>query len=74
MNSCRYEAEKNIKDACNNVFEKYKFKKLDIFDIGEDFQRKYPKSNIDNPIEQSQLQLDVNVDLEGSSDKTNFRD
>ncbi|MCH4199081.1 MAG: Ger(x)C family spore germination protein [Clostridium tyrobutyricum] len=67
------EAEKNIKDACNDVFEKYKLKKLDIFNIGEDFQRKYPKSNIDNPIEQSQLQLDVNVNVEGSSDKTNFR-
>ncbi|MBV4415677.1 Ger(x)C family spore germination protein [Clostridium tyrobutyricum] len=74
MKKLEQEAEKNIKDACNNVFEKYKLKKLDIFDIGEDFQRKYPKSNIDNPIEQSQLQLDVNVNLEGSSDKTNFRD
>lgn len=73
INKLQQEAEKNIKDSCNNVFEKYKFKNIDIFQIHENFERKYPRIKVKNPIKHTHLDLDVNVDIEGSSTKSNFR-
>lgn len=67
-------AQKNIANACNRIFKTYKSKNLDIFNIDEDFERKYPKINMENPIKKSTLQVDVDVNLEGSSTKTNFRE
>lgn len=73
MNQLQKNAEKNISKACNNVFNEYKQKNLDIFNIGEDFQRSYPREKLENIIGKCNLELEVNVNIEGSSDKTNFR-
>ncbi|WP_446898567.1 Ger(x)C family spore germination protein [Clostridium sp. LBM24168] len=73
MTKLKQEAEKNIKDSCNSVFEKYKMKKLDIFNIQQYFERKYPKVKLQNPLEQSSLQLDINVNIEGPPTKNNFK-
>lgn len=66
-------AESNIKIACNRIFEEYKNKNLDIFNISDDFSRKYPKEKVDDVLSQSQLEVEVHVYVEGSSDTTDFR-
>lgn len=66
-------AESNIKIACNKIFEEYKKKKIDVFDISDDFHRRYPKEKLDNIMGKSQLELEVHVFIEGSPDTTDFR-
>lgn len=66
-------AESNIKDACEGIFNDYKGKDLDIFNVSDDFYRKYPKAKINDVFSKSQLEVEVHVYVEGSSDKTNFR-
>lgn len=65
-------AENNIAFACEDIFKKYREKNLDIFNIAEDFQRRYPRENPDDIFKKSQLKLEVHVTVEGSSTKTNF--
>lgn len=65
-------AELNIKMACNSIFEEYKGKNLDIFNVTDDFARKYPKEASENIFSKTQLEVEVHVDVEGSSDKTNL--
>lgn len=65
-------AESNIKIACNRIFEEYKNKNLDIFNISDDFNRKYPKEKVEDVLAKSQLELEVHVSVEGSSDTTDF--
>jgi len=66
-------AESNIKLACTRIFEEYKHKDLDIFNISDDFSRKYPKEKIDDVLSKTQLEVEVHVYVEGSSDTTDFR-
>lgn len=66
------EAERNIKKYCTELFEEYKMKKIDIFEIADELHRHYPKVKIDNPIEISELNVVVDVHVEGSSNKTDF--
>lgn len=73
LNQISKNAESNIKNACSRLFEEYKKQNLDIFDIADDFKRKYPNEKMNNVISNSQLELEVNVYVEGSSDTTNFR-
>ncbi|KZL89821.1 Ger(x)C family spore germination protein [Clostridium magnum] len=65
-------AESNIKDACERLFDYYKGKDLDIFNVSDDFYRKYPRAKIDDVFNKSQLEVEAHVHVEGSSDKTNF--
>lgn len=66
-------AESNIKMACNKIFEEYKKKDLDIFNISDDFNRNYPKEKTDDILSKAQLEVEVHVYIEGSSDTTDFR-
>jgi spore germination protein KC len=66
-------AEDNIRESCYEIFNKYKGKNLDIFKINDNFYRKYPRANVSNPLEKSYLDLEVNVEVSGSSNKLNFR-
>lgn len=65
-------AESNIKTACTKIFDEYKTKDLDIFNISEDFNRKYPRAKVDDVFKKAQLDVEVHVYVEGSSDKTSF--
>lgn len=65
-------SEKNIKLACTEVFNKYKNKNLDIFDVQREFKKKYPKENVDDILRNTEIDLEVNVEIEGSSNKLNF--
>lgn len=64
--------EDNIKRACETIFNKYKEKGLDIFDIGEELRRRYPKANVENVIKATELEVDVNVDITASSENLSF--
>ncbi|GAA0717437.1 Ger(x)C family spore germination protein [Clostridium malenominatum] len=65
-------AEDNIIRACKDVFEEYKSKELDIFNIQRDFNIKYPKANKENIIRDTSLEVKVEVEIEGSSTKLGF--
>jgi spore germination protein KC len=62
-------AESNIKKYTTEMFEQYKNKNIDIFNVKEELERKYPKSNIDKPMEKTDLEVNVSVEVEGSSTK-----
>lgn len=66
-------AEKNIKTACTDVFNKYKNKNLDIFDVQRRFKIKYPKENPKDILKNTEIDVEVNVKIEGSSNKLNFK-
>ncbi len=59
-------AEK-IRQKCMTLFEEWKGKKIDIFDIQEEFERKYPAYAGTNIIENTELQLTIQVKISGSS-------
>ncbi|WP_163191932.1 Ger(x)C family spore germination protein [Clostridium thermarum] len=65
-------AEENIKKYTSQLFDEYSLKEIDIFEIGEELHRYYPKFNIDNPITITQLEVKAYVNIEGSSNKTDF--
>ncbi|MDW8802034.1 Ger(x)C family spore germination protein [Clostridium sp. A1-XYC3] len=73
LNKISNNAEKNISRECTRIYEEYKKKNLDILNIEEEFSRKYPKKKIDNVLLNSQLELEVHVEVEGSADKMDFR-
>lgn len=66
-------AESNIQRACMTLFEEYKKKNLDIFDIEDQFHRKYPKEKVTDVMAKSQLELEVHVTVKGSPIKMDFR-
>lgn len=73
INQIEKNAESNIKLNCSKLFEDYKKKDIDIFDISDDFERKYPKEKVANIITKTQLELEVHVYVEGSPNTTDFR-
>lgn len=64
-------AEANIKKYTDIVFDEFKKKELDIFEIKQDFYRKYPKVKINNPISITNLKIEPYVYIEGSSNINN---
>lgn len=72
INKVQDEAEKNIKMYSKRFFDEYKHKRIDIFNIADVLHRYYPKAKIENPIEMSELDLDVEVHVEGSSNKADY--
>jgi hypothetical protein len=70
----KQKSESNIKEACMRVFEKYKEDNLDIFEVKEALERKYPKVKIDDPLKITELQVIVNENIEGSPDTQDFPD
>lgn len=65
-------ASSNIEKACNNVFQKYKGMSLDIFDIREAFYAKYPKEKVEDIINVTELELEVEVEIMNTGDIKNF--
>lgn len=59
-------AEK-INQNCLELFQHWKDKGTDIFDIREKFERKYPKLAGRNIIENTELEMDVQVDIIGTT-------
>jgi len=59
-------AEK-IEQNCQKLFQEWKEKKTDIFDIQEKFERKYPAEKERNIIEDTELEMKVNVEIKGTT-------
>ena len=66
------QSEENIVKACNNVFAKYKDMGIDIFDITEVFYEKYPKVEIKDIINKTEIQVEAEVDIMNTGDTNNF--
>ncbi|MBM7614814.1 Ger(x)C family spore germination protein [Alkaliphilus hydrothermalis] len=65
--------ERTIKDNCMALFAKMKEEGFDIFQITELMERKYPNLDLEDPLSITQLQLEVEHQLEGSTNITSFR-
>ncbi|MDV4150011.1 Ger(x)C family spore germination protein [Clostridium sp. AL.422] len=59
--------EKEIESYLKNAFEKYKEEGIDVFDIGRLLDVKYSKESIENPISITELEVNVNMVIEGTS-------
>ena len=66
-------SEQNIVKACQTLFQTYKDKDIDIFDITEEFFDKYPNIKIRNIIKQTELKVDVEVQIMNIGDEKNFK-
>ena len=69
----KIESENNIKKLCTDFFNKTQKNKLDIFEIQEEFNRKYPKEGNKNVLDISELELQVNVKIDDSSKSLDFK-
>lgn len=49
------------------LFEEFKGKDLDIFNIKRELEMKYPNINIDSPLKKAELKIYPEVVIEGSS-------
>jgi len=61
-----------IKANCEALFYKYKDDDVDIFDVKEIMMRKYPQYNIENPLKITEIVVEVDTNLEGSDNITDF--
>lgn len=66
-------AENKIKADTEAFFNKYKEKGLDIFNVQDQFKIKYPKVEVENVIEATELEVKVNIYIEGSPNITSFK-
>ena len=74
LNQIKMHTELVIKDECEKLFKKYKEKGLDIFDIKEEFNRRYPKVQIENPIIITELDIEFEYhNIENSMNRKGFR-
>lgn len=73
LSELRGNTENNIKKLCTDFFNQYKQDHIDIFDIQEEFHRKYPKENIKNIVDITELDLTVNVIIDDTLNIFDFR-
>lgn len=58
--------EKEVEAYLQNSFQKYKEEGIDVFDIGRMLNINYPKEYIENPINITELDVNVNIIMEGT--------
>jgi len=68
------EAEKGIVDSAMELYEKYKEKDIDIYNLKRDIDIKYPNANLDedNILNSINFIIKPDVFIEGSTDVLNF--
>lgn len=71
LRKIREAAEDNIQKYSARFFNDYKYKGVDIFEVQQELYRHYPKIKMEEPIMETNLEINVNVKIEGSSNKTN---
>lgn len=67
------EAAFKIENEAKELFNLYKEMGIDLFEVQDIFETKYPQVTIPNVMEATDLEIDVNVKIEGSTDILNFR-
>lgn len=70
----RKNVEDKLKDEMNKLFNKWKEKGIDIFKVKETFEKVYPDTKLDvkDMLEITELKLKMKIEIEGSTDVTNF--
>jgi spore germination protein KC len=68
LEKIKNKSKSNIDKACKQIFNKYKEEGLDIFEIQEDFERKYPNIKLDNILKRAEINIEINEIIEGSPD------
>lgn len=67
-------AESNIRKFSLQLFDEYKKKGLDIFDVADSFHRAYPHEKVEgNIMYKTELIVEPHVFVEGSTDITSFK-
>lgn len=64
--------EEIIKKEGTKLFEKYKEKDLDVFDIKTRFSRKYPHDEVKDPLRIADIKISADVNLKGSPNVQDF--
>ncbi|WP_232101609.1 Ger(x)C family spore germination protein [Paenibacillus sp. URB8-2] len=59
--------EEKLERNCQKMFQEWKDKKIDIFGVQEKFERKYPSDDRKNILENTELQIDFEVKINGTS-------
>lgn len=67
------DTEERIKKDCQDLFNKYKEKGIDIFNIQRDFEIKYPSEKIEDVLDKTDMNVEVKINIEGSQNTTDFR-
>ncbi|SDK89630.1 germination protein, Ger(x)C family [Clostridium cochlearium] len=73
LNKIKTKAESNIKKFSEEVFNKYKNQNIDIFGVADIYKRKYPKEDSKNILKNTILKVEVDVKIEGSSNKLDYQ-
>ncbi|MBC8059361.1 MAG: Ger(x)C family spore germination protein [Clostridiaceae bacterium] len=73
LSKLKSNSEENIKKLCTDFFNDFKKQKLDIFEVEEEFNRRYPKEKINNIMDVTELDIQVNVAIDDSIKMTDFR-
>lgn len=55
-----------LKAEWDGFFDKYKAQAVDVFNLEEMFRRKYPHEQVDDPLSKAVLDLDIEINIEGS--------
>ena len=68
--------EQKLSEEMKKLFEKWKKKGVDIFEIKRTFEKEYPttKLDVDNILEITELKLELNIEIQGSTDVIDFVD
>lgn len=64
--------EENMRKHCNELFEKFKEKGIDLYNVQRKFEMKYPHEKVENILEITDITTKVNVFIEGSNDTTDY--
>ncbi len=65
-------AESNVEEGCKRLYKKYAKMNIDLFNVQNEFQRKYPTAKVNNVLNLLNVNIDANVTIDNSSDTTNF--
>jgi spore germination protein KC len=72
-NEIKNSSEECIKKICKKLFDDYKEKNIDIFNIEREMKMKYPRVNIKDCMKITELEIEANVDIKGSTEIMNFQ-
>ncbi|PKM95487.1 MAG: hypothetical protein CVU84_05315 [Firmicutes bacterium HGW-Firmicutes-1] len=68
------EVKKKITEESEALFQEYKNKGIDVFDVQATFMRKYPKESSKDVLGRTKIDIKVEVYIEGSPNTQNFND
>ncbi|SHH15451.1 Ger(x)C family spore germination protein [Clostridium grantii] len=73
LNKIKENTEENIRKACVGFFQVYKDENIDIFDVREVFNRKYPHEQVEDIMKITELELEVNVSINFYNEIKDFK-